>query len=94
MNGIGWVVKELWNNQRIVPSRLERKNMYLELKFLILQIRRCITLCLFMRTVTGDLVPWALFQTDCLQVIGDCAVKDEIELEKEIERKRSKCAAT
>jgi len=59
-----WVVKELWNNRRNSPSRLERKEYVSELKFL--SNSKMTLPYVYMRTVYSDLVPWLCSQTDLL----------------------------
>jgi len=62
---IGWAVKQLWNKLRVCRAGWNGKNMWLELQ--VPDSHSKMTLpYVYMRTVSGDLVPWLCSQTDLL----------------------------
>jgi len=61
----GWALERLWEGKRVYRQNWNGKGMYLELQ--IPDTRSKITHpYIFMRTVSGDLVPWVASQSDLL----------------------------
>lgn len=64
---IGWAVKQLWGQQRVMRSGWNERNMHLALQ--IPDANSKMTLpYVYMYTAQGDLVPWLCSQTDLLAI--------------------------
>lgn len=70
--GIGQAVKELRNGKRVWRAGWNGKGMYLELQVPDAYSKMTLPY-VFMRAVSGDLVPWLCSQTDLLAVDWETA---------------------
>jgi hypothetical protein len=71
-NGIGWAVKSLHDGARVCRSGWNGRGMWLELQ--VPDAHSKMTLpYVYIRTVSGDLVPWLCSQTDLLAVDWEIA---------------------
>ena len=65
--GIGWMVKNLQEGNKVTRKGWNGKDMYLELQ--VPNAKSKMTLpYIYMKTVQGDLVPWLASQTDLLKL--------------------------
>lgn len=65
MNKIGWAVSMMRSGERVTRRGWNGKDMYLELQ--VPDAHSKMTLpYVYMKTATGDLVPWLCSQTDLL----------------------------
>lgn len=63
--GIGWAIKQMWNGQAVRRRGWNGRNMWVRLQ--VPDPNSKMTLpYIFMRTVTGDMIPWLASQTDLL----------------------------
>lgn len=62
---IGWAVKQLWNGEKVAREGWNGKRMYIELQQPDANSKMTLPY-VFMKTVSGDLVPWLASQTDLL----------------------------
>lgn len=61
----GWALKRLWKGKRVYRQNWNGKGMYLELQVPDKHSKMTHPY-IFMRTVSGDLVPWVASQSDLL----------------------------
>ena len=73
LQGIGWAIKQMYDGQRVTRRGWNGRGMWLALQ--VPDDHSKMTLpYIYMRTVTGDLVPWLASQTDILATDWDILV--------------------
>ena len=71
--GIGWAIKQMYDGQRVTRRGWNGRGMWLALQ--VPDEHSKMTLpYIYMRTATGDLVPWLASQTDILATDWDIRV--------------------
>ncbi len=69
---IGWAVKQMWNGSKVSRAGWNGKGMWLALQVPDEHSKMGLPY-VYMRTVTGQLVPWLCSQTDLLAIDWDIA---------------------
>jgi hypothetical protein len=67
MNTIGWAIKEMWDGVAVRRAGWNGKGMWLKIQIPDAHSKMSLPY-VYMRTATGDLVPWLCSQTDLLAV--------------------------